>query len=86
MNTPSQNTVFAAISAPGAPLVLLSSDECADCIGVSRRTLPIWRMRGRGPRFYKIGTHVRYRSDAVLEWLAERDCQNTIQSKAKSGA
>lgn len=36
----------------------------------SRRTLQSWRLRGRGPRYYKLaGGMVRYRWSDVQEWL-----------------
>jgi len=43
---------------------------------LSRRTLQQWRIRRKGPRFYKIGARVLYDQAEVLAW---------IQSKAIGG-
>lgn len=43
---------------------LLSSDEAADFLRISRKTLPTWRALGKSPPFRKLGTRVVYtRSD-----------------------
>ncbi len=34
-------------------------------------TLTQWRYRGLGPKFLKVGRHVRYRREDVLAWLEE---------------
>jgi excisionase family DNA binding protein len=43
--------------------------EVAEYLGVPRRTLDQWRHRGKGPRFSKVGRHVRYRWADVERWL-----------------
>lgn len=38
----------------------------------SRRTLQGWRLRRKGPRYYKLSGVVRYRWTDVKAWLDER--------------
>lgn len=56
-----------------APGVLLTEQELAAAIHVSRRTLQYWRQVGRGPGFVRAGRHVRYPVRDVIEWLEQQD-------------
>jgi excisionase family DNA binding protein len=49
----------AVSTANRAPLA--TPKEVAEYYGVPEKTLAQWRSRGIGPRFSKIGRHVRYR-------------------------
>ena len=52
---------------------LLTNDDLADELGVHPTTLAQWRLiAGRGPRFVKVGSSVRYRRSDVEKWLTER--------------
>jgi predicted DNA-binding transcriptional regulator AlpA len=42
-------------------------------MGVSARTLWTLRKEGRGPRFVKVGSQVRYRIEAIREWLESQE-------------
>jgi excisionase family DNA binding protein len=44
-------------------------------------TLANWRYQGKGPRFVKIGRHVRYRRSDVEAWLEA----NVRESTATAG-
>lgn len=37
-------------------------------INIPPRTLAQWRYLGRGPRYYKLGSHVRYRLADLDRW------------------
>ena len=50
---------------------IMSGDQTGEFLGVPAGTLANWRYQGRGPRFYKVGKHVRYRKSDVLAWLEE---------------
>lgn len=56
----------------------LTTDQLLDPPGVSERllipvqTLAVWRSRGEGPRYMKIGKHVRYSVAELDAWLSER--------------
>ena len=54
---------------------LLTTPKAAEYLGLSRNTLNRWRWDGRGPRYLKLGSAVRYRQsdlDAFIE-AAERN-------------
>jgi predicted DNA-binding transcriptional regulator AlpA len=52
---------------------LLKSTELAEAFGLEDNTLRIWRARGEGPPYYKIGKSVRYDEERVREWLEDRE-------------
>jgi excisionase family DNA binding protein len=47
-------------------------DWLAAYIGVPKKSIYGWRLRGEGPPAYKVGQHLRYRKSEVDAWLAER--------------
>jgi predicted DNA-binding transcriptional regulator AlpA len=47
---------------PGPP-------EVAAHLGVPEKTLAEWRYKGTGPRYFRVGKHVRYRWLDVEKWL-----------------
>ncbi|QZP07091.1 helix-turn-helix domain-containing protein [Caenibius sp. WL] len=55
---------------------LLTSAETAALLGIKTNTLEIWRTKGHGPAFLKLGTApqapVRYRPSEVTAWLEQR--------------
>ena len=54
---------------------LLKAPELSKTLGVPEGTLQDWRYRGIGPRYLKIGKHVRYRAIDVEAWL---DAQTVV--------
>ena len=48
---------------------LLSTNEVARLLVVHVTTLYCWRYKGAGPRAFKVGKHLRYRLQDVVEWL-----------------
>jgi excisionase family DNA binding protein len=51
---------------------LLSPTQLAEYIGVPVDTVYIWNQRGSGPKFARVGKHVRYRLTDVESWLESR--------------
>lgn len=49
---------------------LLSPADLAGLIGIDERTLAMWRARGCGPDYTKLGRNVFYRRHEVQEWIA----------------
>ncbi|GAA1980408.1 helix-turn-helix domain-containing protein [Nocardiopsis rhodophaea] len=43
--------------------------EVAEYLGVPERTLSQWRYLEKGPKWSKVGRHVRYRWSDVEAWL-----------------
>ena len=52
--------------------VLLTPEEVADYLNISPRTIEGWRLSKKGPRFVRMGKHVRYRADHLEQWLSQR--------------
>jgi excisionase family DNA binding protein len=48
---------------------LLDTSAIASWLDVPELTVKAWRARGGGPRFVKVGRHVRYRRADVERWL-----------------
>lgn len=52
---------------------LLSNEQVANILGVKPNTLEIWRCKGKGPAFLKLGEHpsspVRYQRSRVMAWI-----------------
>ncbi len=52
---------------------LLTTEETADYVGATPRTLEAWRLRGGGPPFVKVSKRmVRYRLSDVTKWIEQR--------------
>jgi excisionase family DNA binding protein len=54
-------------------LELLTIDEVAARLRVSRKTLYNWRAIGTGPNGFRVGRTVRYRRESVERWLREQE-------------
>jgi hypothetical protein len=52
------------------PLPLLTERDVARVVNMSLASVRKWRLYGRGPRYIKINTAVRYRPEDVNIWLA----------------
>ena len=50
-------------------ITLINSQELADHLRVKEQTLRSWRVKGKGPKFFKIQGLVRYMKTDVQEWL-----------------
>ena len=60
--------------------IFLTPDDAAQLLHRSVRSLERDRQQGVGPRFVKLGRHVRYRLDDIEAWA----CANTVQSTAEA--
>lgn len=60
---------------------LLDNEQTADLLGIKPNTLEIWRTKGRGPAFIKLGgakqSPIRYRRSVVTQWLDEQSFAST---------
>ena len=56
-------------------------DQRAMCriLGIMPKTAEVWRLRGRGPRFVKVGSLVRYRRRDILAYIES----NTVRSTSE---
>lgn len=56
----------------------LTATQAADLLGIKPSTLAAWRcLRSDGPPFSKIGSAVRYRRGALIEWVQARTARST---------
>lgn len=64
-------------------LVFLTSNEAADLLRVSRRTLERWRLEGNGPRYIKLGlgkrSRVVYRETDLDTWISRLSFGSTSE-------
>ena len=63
---------------------LLREDEVAGHLGIPKRTIQAWRLRGEGPPFFKLGRAVRYRCSDLEAWLAENRATSTAAIAVRS--
>jgi predicted DNA-binding transcriptional regulator AlpA len=50
----------------------LSRRELADRYGLPIKTIAQWASKGTGPRYARMGRHVRYRLSDVIDWETSR--------------
>jgi predicted site-specific integrase-resolvase len=48
---------------------LLNSSEAAEILRIKPQTLAVWRQRGDGPRFRKVGSAVRYHPADISDFI-----------------
>ena len=60
------------MTSPVTSTVLLTPADLAARLQAPAKTLAEWRSRGIGPRFVKVGRHVRYSQLDIDAWLAEQ--------------
>ena len=61
---------------------LLTVGEAADILRCSVSSLNKWRCSGRGPRFVRVGSRVRYRRADLAKYISELTRSSTSQLTA----
>lgn len=60
---------------------LLDSEQTSNLLGIKRNTLEIWRCKGKGPVFVKLGEHpsspIRYQRSRVVAWIEAQTFAST---------
>ena len=56
-----------------------TTDEAAKYLGLASITLCVWRAKGKGPSYVKMGSRVVYRLEALERWVSE----NSVHSQAE---
>lgn len=49
---------------------LMTDKEVAELLRISVYSLRQWRIKGKGPRCFKVGRNVRYRASDIDDYLA----------------
>ena len=62
------------------PIKHLTQDDLAERWSISARTLERWRWIGEGPRFVKLGGHVRYRLEDIEAFEAQQVRASTAET------
>lgn len=63
---------------PGYLEELINEDQAAKALGVTKRALRNWRVRGGGPKYVKVSSRcIRYRRRDLLDWTEARIRENT---------
>ncbi len=62
----------------------MKTEQIADHLGLSPRTLESYRSRGGGPAFYVFGSVVRYLLSDVLKWASKRRRRSTSDDGLQS--
>ena len=57
----------------------LTTVQAATYLALSRQQLEIWRSKGGGPQYVKLGHAVRYKRSALDEYMAARVRQHTAE-------
>lgn len=55
--------------------MLLDDAEVAKILKISKGTLPVWRNKGKGPEYIKIGSNVRYRMSDIRRFIDNQTCK-----------
>ncbi|MGO4383402.1 helix-turn-helix transcriptional regulator [Specibacter sp. RAF43] len=58
---------------------LVAPVTLAERLGTTERSLSEWRIKGRGPKFIRVGRSVRYRPEAVDAWLLGQEYASTSE-------
>lgn len=58
---------------------LVSPAILAARLGTTERSLSEWRIKGRGPKYIRVGRGVRYRPEAVDAWLLSQEHASTSE-------
>jgi len=70
---------------------MLTTAQAADVLGVSRRTMEGWRVRGGGPQYVQPGPvtgrrcAVRYRESDLRDYIASRIRESTSATSPPTG-
>lgn len=61
----------------------LSSNDAAAYLGLTPKTLAVWRCQGTGPVFMKLGRYCFYRKVDLDQWMESRRVTSTAEARAK---
>ncbi len=81
MNTVEIDTIAARVAEELQKVAVrdvMTTEQAADYLSMSKQRLEIWRHEGKGPCFIKLSRMVRYRREDMDEWLAEHVRSSTI--------
>lgn len=77
MQNTTQTTIYTDQKNTVALPILLNQKSLAEYVGKSQAWCERARWAGQGPKFIKLGRHVRYRAEDVLAWINENEHTST---------
>ncbi len=54
----------------------LTARQAAEFLGLKKNTLDIWRLKGKGPNYTRLGKAVRYRMSDLEKFIADNTVEN----------
>ena len=67
------------------PGTFYSTEQAAQALGTTERTMESWRLKGIGPVFIRMGGRlVRYKGDALLQFTNERTFRSTSEEAERA--
>ena len=65
---------------PIDPAVVYTTEQAANALNTQPRTLKVWRLKGTGPAFIRLGGRmVRYKGDQLLKFIEQRTFRSTSE-------
>lgn len=58
---------------------LLNEAKAAEVLGLAKGTLNIWRHEGKGPRYVKLGSAIRYKYSDLLDYINQRSIKGGVR-------
>ena len=60
----------------------LTTENASLYLGISKKTLAIYRCNGTSPEFIKIGNKIFYYKEALDKWISKhKACTSTVQAR-----
>ena len=67
----------------GYEMSFMTTQQAADKLGISKRTLEGMRLRGSGPAYVKVGRLVRYTDELLEQWLLSNQRVSTSEAPTR---
>lgn len=61
---------------------LLTPEQLAELFDVPLGTVRAWRLKDKGPEGFRVGRHVRYKRQAVLDYIASMEADEALRRSA----
>ena len=68
------------------PVEYFDNDQAAEFLGLKPSTLEIWRCRGEGPHFIRVGRKIMYSVEDLRQYMAERRTSPLAGSQSNAAA
>ncbi len=59
--------------------ICITESQAATAIAISKKTLQLYRRKGCGPSYSKVGKRVLYEPSQLEAWIASKRCNSTSE-------